>query len=345
MVSFHRILGISIGAFAVVLSISGFLLLFANDYDRWRHPQLKLPLGDFKGYAAVIKKIESSSTTKIKLIRFPQPGFNAFTIFYEDDSKGFYNPNSGNLISLDRWYESLRSFIFRLHTQLLLWEEVEYVNGTAGIFIIFVLISGLVLWQTRHKQFPLLAAIRKPKKLGDWIRLHSAWGVIFSLIMFVAISTGVMMVFYSSVAKLIIWATDTSPLRPGVAVKHQDKPEVSMEMVLKTVEKTLSEGTLIYFMPGKENNAVLGFRKRMPGEWHPNGRSFILINPYDGSILQIIDARKQPFGFQLLEKVYPVHGAFVGGVYYKIISGVGALVLAGLSISGFLIWRQKTRKT
>jgi hypothetical protein len=35
-----------------------------------------------------------------------------------------------------------------------------------------------------------------------------------------------------------------------------------------------------------------------------HGRSFILINPYDGSVLQSIDARNQPQGIQFLEKKF-----------------------------------------
>ena len=93
-------------------------------------------------------------------------------------------------------------------------------------------------------------------------------------------------------------------------------------------------------MPPKPDNAVITFRKKMSEEWHPNGRSYILMNPYDASVLQVIDARKQPPASKLLEKVYPVHGAFVGGFLYKAIIGLGSLVSAGLVLSGFIIWRR-----
>jgi|TARA_B110000438_G_scaffold280722_1_gene306228 uncharacterized iron-regulated membrane protein len=65
-------------------------------------------------------------------------------------------------------------------------------------------------------------------------------------------------------------------------------------------------------------------------------------NPYNGSVLQTIDARNQPQGIKFLEKIYPVHGSFVGGIFYKIITGIGAIVLTGLSISGFISWRLKS---
>ncbi len=334
----HRVLGISIGVFAIVLSASGFFLLFANDYERWRYPQAALPLEDSKTFATALAKIENSAVSPIKLVKFPQPDFNVFTVWHQDETKGFYNSVTGQLISLDHWYESLMAFILRLHTQLLLWDEVELVNGIAGILILFVLFSGLMLWQSRRKYFQLRFALKTPKKFSDWIRVHSAWGVIASGVILIAVSTGCIMVFYGTVAKFIVWATDEIPKTPNVVVEHQEKPRASWNTILKAVDDSLPDGQLIYFFPGKQNNAVLGFRKRMPEEWHPNGRSFILINPYDSSALQVIDARNQPIAIQLLEKVYPVHGAFVGGVFYKIILGIGAIVLTALSLSGFIIW-------
>jgi uncharacterized iron-regulated membrane protein len=343
LVWLHRVLGVSIGVFAIVLSVSGFLLLFANDYERWRYPQTALPLGDAKAFATALEKIENSAVSPIKLVKFPQPDFNVFTVWHQDETKGFYNPITGQLISLDHWYESLMAFILRLHTQLLLWDEVELVNGIAGILILFVLFSGLMLWQSRRKYFQLRFALKIPKSFGDWIRLHSAWGVIASGVLLIAVSTGCIMVFYGTVAKFIVWATDEIPKIPSAVVEHQDKPRASWSTILKVVENTFPEGQLIYFSPGKPNNAVFGFRKRMPEEWHPNGRSFVLINPYDSSVLQKIDARSQPLAIQILEKVYPVHGAFVGGVYYKVILGMGAIVLTGLSFSGIIMWRVKKR--
>ena len=74
------------------------------------------------------------------------------------------------------------------------------------------------------------------------------------------------------------------------------------------------------------------FRKRTPGEWHPNGRSFILLHPYTGEVLQTIDARRQRLGVRLMEKAYPLHASKVGGVPYTLLAVCtsGALIVLGV---------------
>ena len=78
------------------------------------------------------------------------------------------------------------------------------------------------------------------------------------------------------------------------------------------------------------------FRKRMPGEWHPNGRSFILLHPYTGAVLQTINARRQRLGMRLMEKAYPLHASKIGGVPYTLFALGTAGALIGLGVSGCL---------
>tara|TARA_B100000686_G_C16687171_1_gene915494 strand:- start:241 stop:1308 length:1068 start_codon:yes stop_codon:yes gene_type:complete len=346
LVSFHRTLGVLIGGLAVWLSITGFLLLFESDYERWRHPTLGLPVLDSNSYSKVLTEIESSPKSPILSVRFPEIGFNAFTVYYKGNTtkkaeKIIFEPISGQIISSGYWYQNLMSFILRMHTQLLLPDEAEVIVGVAGILIVFTVCSGLYFWWAIRKKYPLRFVFKYPKKMSDWMRLHTVWGVIFSMVIIITVSTGSIMVFYKQTSNLIDWVTNQEPKRSNVFVEPQDKKRVSWKEILSVVERTFPEGQLTYYMPGKPKNAVLKFRKRLPGEWHPNGRSFIMINPYDASVMQTIDARNQPLGIQLLEKAYPVHIAFVGGVLYKTVVGVASFVVMGLALSGFLYWRRK----
>ena len=44
-----------------------------------------------------------------------------------------------------------------------------------------------------------------------------------------------------------------------------------------------------------------------------------MLNPNDASVIQTIDARNQPLGMQLLEKAYPVHIVFLGGIFINLL--------------------------
>jgi uncharacterized iron-regulated membrane protein len=105
-------------------------------------------------------------------------------------------------------------------------------------------------------------------------------------------------------------------------------------MLLPVLRSTLSEGQLVFFYPGTPANAAWTFRKRMPGEWHPNGRSYVLLDPYAGEVLQAIDARRQGLGTRVMHAVYPVHAAMVGGIGLVMLAAISGVVLFWLATTG-----------
>jgi uncharacterized iron-regulated membrane protein len=93
--------------------------------------------------------------------------------------------------------------------------------------------------------------------------------------------------------------------------------------------------------PGGATNAVVTCRKRMPGEWHPNGRSYVLLNPYDATVVQSIDATRQGTGTRLAHAIYPVHAAMVGGWPWMLLAAASGVGLAWLAAGGTLAWLRR----
>ena len=152
------------------------------------------------------------------------------------------------------------------------------------------------------------------------------------------------MVYYRPVATLLTSLFDSRPpVTPSASVSPSSQPRRPWQEILATLAGTLPDGKLVYYVPSRPDNAVMTFRKRMPGEWHPNGRSFILVNPYTGRVLQAIDAREQEFGMRLVEKFYPLHAAKVGGWPYALFALATSGVLASVAVTGCLSYlRRKT---
>lgn len=165
------------------------------------------------------------------------------------------------------------------------------------------------------------------------IRAHSAIGIIFAAGIFLFVFTGVTMVFYRPFMTTITAILDsTLPMVPAARVEPTDQPVQPWTAILETVATMFLDGKLVYYIPPRQDNAVMTFRKRMPGEWHPNGRSFILLHPYTGEVLQTIDARQQRLGMRLMEKDYPLHASKVGGTPYTLVAlgTAGALIALGV---------------
>jgi uncharacterized iron-regulated membrane protein len=112
--------------------------------------------------------------------------------------------------------------------------------------------------------------------------------------------------------------------------------------ILTALDRTLPDGETVFFYPGTAENARLMFRKRVPGEWHPNGRSYVIIDPYTAIVVQSIDARAQGVGTRVMHAVYPVHAAKVGGIGMVALAGVTGVALSWLAVGG--VWAYLGRR-
>ena len=86
---------------------------------------------------------------------------------------------------------------------------------------------------------------------------------------------------------------------------------------------------------------VVGFRARMPGEWHVNGRSTVHVDLAGSTVLLAHDATRQAAGARMTEAIYPLHIGAVGGPLVRWLTALAGLVPAFLLATGFLFWLRK----
>ena len=332
----HRWLGLVVSLVVIVVALSGGILIFHDSILRLTWPVLAQPLQSEQEYAypAVLARVEQRfRDPAIQLIKFPDREMNAFHLWLRDGSEALVDPSSGQLISRWTWQETWTGVLYELHANLMAGEPGEQVNGYLGLLILGFVLSGLVLWWPQRRTFRLRFAMPRGIAPAHLIRSHSAIGVIFAAGIFLFVLTGVTMVFYRPfMATLTTVLDSTPPMVPVAKVEPMDQPVQPWATILETVTKTFPDGKLVYYIPPRPDNAVMTFRKRMPGEWHPNGRSFILLHAYTGEVLQTIDARQQELGMRLMEKAYPLHASKVGGAPYTLLAlcTSGALIMLGV---------------
>lgn len=336
----HRWLGLLVSLVVIAVALSGGILIFHDSILRMTWPVLASPLqpGQERAYPTILSHVERRfHDPGIQLIKFPDQGMNAFHLWLHDGSEAFVHPSSGRLISRWAWNETLTGVLFELHANLLAGEPGEQVNGYLGLLLLGFVLSGLILWWPQRRTFQLRFAMPRGASPAHLIRAHSAIGVIFAAGILLFVVTGVTMVFYRPFMTTVTAVLDsTPPMVPSATVKPTDQPVQPWTTILETVATTFPDGKLVYYIPPRPDNAVMTFRKRMPSEWHPNGRSFILLHPYTGEVLQTIDARQQQLGMRLMEKAYPLHASKVGGVPYTLFALCTSGALIGLGVLGCL---------
>jgi uncharacterized iron-regulated membrane protein len=344
----HRWLGLLLASIVLAVAASGGLLLLRAPYYRSVYPAIGAPVTTTQAAARadVLTAIESRWRSEgVRLIKFPQAGINAFQVWLGDGTEAFVDPQNGAVIDHWHWYDRLPAFLFELHAHLVSEPSGTVINGVVALAVVFMAITGVVFWwPARRGAFRLRGAVPRRITSGELLRSHAAIGAITVLPMLLFVGTGAAIVFYDSASNAMSWLLDARPAeQPNARVAPLDRPVQRWRTILAALDATFPDGETVFYYPGGADNARLMFRKRLPGEWHPNGRSYVLIDPYTGSVVQAIDARMQGTGTRLMHAIYPIHAAKVGGIAMVVLAGCTAAALTWLAVGG--VWSYVSRRS
>ena len=335
----HRWTGLLLAVIVFAVAATGGLLLLRNPYYRSVYPSLAAPItaAQTLARADVLARIETRWEDEgVRLVKLPQPGVNAYQVWLGDGTEAFVDPESGAVIDRWHWSERLPAFLFELHAHLFTDGAGTVVNGIAALFVLFMALTGVVLWwPARRGAFRLRGALPTRASPGELLRSHAAAGALSAVPVVLFAATGAAIVFYGPTERIVTGLFDSRAAQePDAQLAPRAAARRPWTDVLATLDRTLPDGRTVFYYPGSGGNARLMFRKRLPGEWHPNGRSYVLIDPYTGRTLQAIDARTQGAGTRAMHALYPVHAAKVGGPLMVGVAALAALGLAWLALGG-----------
>lgn len=335
----HRWVGLVLAAVLALVGASGVLLLAKRPYQRARWPRLAAPVAhvDPVAYAEIVEGLGARHPERtLTRLKFPQPGANAFQLWFADEGEALVDAATGATIAEWRSTSDPMAFAFDLHAHLLGGDRGELANGLAALLAVcLALTGGLLWWPRRAGVFRLRHAWPGTIRAGALLRSHAAVGALVGWLVVAFAATGAGLVFDARLAPLAsALFDDQAPQRPGAIVQAHAAPRAPWRDILQAVERALPGGTLVYASPGSGDNAVFTFRKRMPGEWHPNGRSYVLVDPYTASVVQVIDARRQGRGTRAMFAIYPIHAATIGGRAMVGVAACAGLALTWLAVSG-----------
>lgn len=343
----HRWLGLALALIVLAVAASGGLLLLRDPYFRLVYPSVAAPItaAQTAGRAEILTRIESRwRQERVELVKFPQPGVNAYLVWIGDGTQAFVDPVSGDVIDRWSWYERPAALLFELHAHLFADRPGTVVNGIAALFAMFMALTGVVLWwPARRTAFRLRGALPRRTTAADLLRSHAAVGVLAAVPILVFVATGAVMAFYQPTGRVMSRLFDDhAPVTADARVPPKTDATLPWSSLLPVLDRTFADGNTVYYYPGTIDNARLMFRKRLPGEWHPNGRSYIVIEPYTGAVVQAIDARAQGAGTRFMNTIYPLHAATVGGLA---LDGAGALAAIALVwLAGGGVWSYVARR-
>ena len=347
LAAIHRWLGALAAVLVLVIAGSGALLLFADDYYRWRLPELRGQATDPAISATAIATVAKAVGTGGGTIAMPTTTLPAFIRYLPDGGRALHAADDGHLIAEWTVWQSLPGFAFDAHAHLLAGEPGHWLVGVVGASLILMLLSGLWLWWPRRRQLALRQWLPRRSTSAALLRSHVAQGVLISL--------GIAFMGFSGIALVFDGAAQSS-LNALFGKHGPDRPDpiristigpstpIDWAKTLNSTKAAFPEAALRMIRLPSAPGQPLQLRLRQPQELHPNGRTYLLLDPRNGRTLQRIDATRLGLGPQLYNSLYPLHAGKTGWTGHRLSLLVIAVVLSWVSFSGLWLFVRRQRR-
>ncbi|WP_422931611.1 PepSY-associated TM helix domain-containing protein [Singulisphaera sp. PoT] len=353
----HLVLGLIAALPVILLGLTGAVLVFEPELDRWLDPHLWIvkPGEARKPYQDLLESTRAAFPGHQMISMFlPFLPDQAGLLYARDTASKsarpleiFVDPYTGKVLGSRPSASSLIGTLRYLHTNFLLtWGG--YIGGTASAILLTLLASGLVLWWPTGKD---KGAGFKVRLKRHWRTInydaHRAVGFYATPILCVIALTGCVFTFHTVLHPLIYKLTFTKPLPRLVKARPiAGVPPMNLDRIIARSNEAMPETfpTFVVF-PAKPGEPIRLTKRRPTGEPRDIGRSFVSLHPQTGDLLLEHSYRTRSFGDDVVSWNRHMHiGAW--GVYFNrtfglIIKSVWllvSLVPAGLAVTGIVIW-------
>lgn len=349
----HRVLGLSVGLWAVLAGLTGSVLVFSDAIDRWLNPQLLqvAPQALAPDLDAAVAAVQGRfPDTPLQALRLPDEA-DAPLVFRvgADDAvfNVFVDPYTAEILGTRDQYGGAMGLLWDLHVHLLAGETGETVAGVLALFLLSMVISGVVLWWPGRGRMASGFKLRwSAPLLPRLYNLHRVAGALTWPLLLVPAVTGIMLVFHGPItAALIATLGGPPPNMPKLLPNAETVAATSrapLSQLLARADAALPGAHLVSVKFPQRPDEPLVVRQRFAANSHPNGRSFVAIHPRSGTVLKVHDWRTAGLGVRASDYKYPLHiGTAFGLPGRLLVLAIGLLPALLLGTGGYVWWHRR----
>ena len=356
----HLYGGLWFGVLLILLSLTGSILVFEHEIDRFLNHEL-LTLSKSAATATEPASIDESISEirqsypakEIRFLNFPSDSSATIEAWLGGEPEYTYvyvNPYSAEITGSRTGNSSFTTFMHELHAHLLTGETGSIIVGISGIVLVLLCFSGIILWIPKAGK--LLKSItvtfgKKFKRVN--YDLHRSVGFWTCLLLLLFAVTGSALVFYTGSESLLgtLLNEKTENAAPPASKPQAHDITNIYERALDKAKGLFPEARISFLYLPQSKTDVITVRMRQPAEWHPNGRTFVYLDRYSLEIRGIEDGLNTKTSTSIMNMMYPLHIGSFGGYLIKWIYFITGLAPALLTITGGIIWwlRKKKKKS
>jgi uncharacterized iron-regulated membrane protein len=339
----HQWIGLAGALFIMIMGFTGSALVFENEIDRALHPSTSYvtPQGQPLPIAELVARANAAnSKDPVGGVHIADKPDQAYELSARARRSIFINQYTGEILGVRDREQSVARFLHLLHTRFVAGQIGEWIAGWFTVLMLFLAISGIVLWWPRK--------IVSVKNGVSWKRtnfdLHNVLGFYSSIVMFFIAFTAVLIAFEGTMDPLVLTlngrAHGAAAVEPATlqSTPVPGATRIPPDEALRIADQALPGARASNINVPASPRAIYRILAKFPEDRTPAGRSRIYIDQFSGKVLLVENTRTAPLGTRILNLKRSAHtgdifGAPTQALYFVVSFGVGVQVLTGV-----LVW-------
>ena len=336
----HHWCGLVVGLFLFMMSITGSVLVFSEEWEDLEDPPLMLSgIREQPSFDASLNNIrEANPGFEIRLYHLPRQDR---ALVYELRKKEivrkiYVHPVTGKILKEDnRAHKGFQRQLLLLHYTLWSGTIGKIIVFSVGILFLISLVTGLVIYRKsiiKVLRFRVRINHRTQRaRHSSWHRIIGVWSLVFNLL-----------IVFSGL--LLSGQISLNALKTQAPLQKDIQPLGSLDDMLNRLRTDFPEfeSHLVRIRPASNTVQVSGRFHDDPAVYG-NFYSSFSFNGQDGKTESSLFMKDLSFTGRLLKMAGPLHFGNYGGLPLKILYSLLGLTPGLLALSGFFIWwrRQK----
>ena len=346
----HRVIGLSIGLFVVMVAVTGAGMLFREPLEPVIYHHLlkvescneRLPLDTLIANAAASNPLAGRPTQ----LRIYDSADASTRVLFSDNQWYYVNPCTGDVLGSEDRYGGLFGVMAKLHSFQFM-KNGSVVAGTLALTFAIVLIGGgLVVWIPETLRKRRRAVMPKAKLTGRarWLDLHKTLGGYVSIMLLASALTGALQSFQFVRDALYTLTASKPPAPPSGFVVQADAQRLPVEALWQRAQAWVPHPKYarIHFprKPGGPFNFDLVARDAP----HINAFSYVSLDAGTGKVLRFTSYADHSLGHRIYLTALALHYGWLSGGFLQLLQLVGVLSVPVLAYAGIGSYLRGKRK-
>ena len=341
----HRWLGILASVVLLAAALSGSLLVYKKELvhvlvtQEAQLPEDYLPQDMLAELDQLVSLLAARDAVLIKAPNREEP---YWTLNWDDGRVRLLAIGDLHPYEQGGWVLATLAFVRHVHTELLAGvagEAALLVSGVAGLVLC---ITGIWLWWPTKRSFRWRWVFPWPVRRNIMLLYHRDAGIVASFTLGIILLTGSIMLWQKLVSPLL------PPVRVSTVVLERDDVMAGAVMLpsqaLNLALQRIPDGWPTYIRLPAAGADHFRFRFRLQGEWHPNGRTSVDVDPVAATLRISERSDQSALTRRLLNQLYPLHSSYGMNRIYGFAILASGVFLLWLCVTGFLSYLRQRRK-